>query len=355
MNAVWISFSELDKMNSGGNFKQEFSNALKECRDFNITDIFIHTVAFCDSIYPSQIYPTRAGYSTKDFDVLEYAVKAAHKENIKIHAWMNPYRVKTSSNSYLDLPDKNPAKKWLCDQNEQNDKNVCITQNGIYLNPAESEVRRTVIGAVKEVISNYDVDGVHFDDYFYPTTDPSFDVSSYEEYKKSCQKPLCLEEYRKNAVNALISGCYTAIKFKNKDLVFSVSPAASLQNDRDKLYADVSAWCKSGCVDVIIPQLYFGFQYPDPNFRFDNLIKTWKTVTENTETKLVIGLAPYKIDTDKVPDSAEWASDYTVLEREYRICKEDKSVFGVAFFSLGSLFGNGVGQTAAREGIKKVK
>ena len=87
------------------------------------------------------------------------------------------------------------------------------------------------------------------------------------------QNPLPLDDWRRANVNALISGVYTAVKFHSKDTVFSVSPAASIENNYSRLFADVKSWIESGCVDCIIPQLYFGFSYPDDEYKFENLLE----------------------------------------------------------------------------------
>lgn len=337
LNGVWLSYIELDKMVKSGDFAENFTAAVQNLKSFSVTDLFLHTSPFCDCIYKSEYYPLRSGYEKAGVDVLKTATEICHQNGIRVHAWLNPYRVKTANTDLSDLPNGSIAKKWAQDENRQN----VLFANGVYLNPASSEVRRHIISFVREAVSKYRVDGVHFDDYFYPTTDADFDKSSYENYCKECKNPLSLTEYRTNAVNALISGCFTAIKFIDKDVTFSVSPAASVEKNLNNYYADVKTWCQNGCVDVIIPQLYFGFSYPDQRFCFDNLIGQWKDVTAGTGTKLCVGLAPYKIGTEQSPDCNEWADGVNVLKREAQTCSTDKDICGAVYFSYSSLFENG--------------
>lgn len=336
ITGVWISYTELDNMLTNGDFKDNFATAVNNCKTKGITDIFVHTRAFCDSIYKSQIFPLRESVKSYDFDVLEYMINECHAQNIKFHAWLNPYRVKTSDSETDTLPDGNFVKTWLCDDDTQNDTNVCV-YNGIYLNPASDEVRQTVINGVREIISGYDVDGIHFDDYFYPTQDEAFDENSYSEYCSQTETPLSLEEWRRTNVNMLISGVYTAIKFTNSDIIFSVSPSASIDDNYNKHYADVAAWIDNSCIDLIIPQLYFGFEYPDNNFKFENLVKDWQKLTEKSETKLAIGLATYKINTENEPDCTEWSNGTDVITRQIKICQNNSAISGHMFFSYTSM------------------
>ncbi len=352
INGVWISYIEMDACLKSGDFYKNFSEIVSKCKAFGITDIFMHAVPFCDAYYPSEIYTKRESANSYSGDVLKTAVELAHTKNMRLHLWMNPYRVKTSDIDTSTLPQNSIAYKWLNDENPDNDKNVCIS-GGIYLNPGCSEVRQTVISAVREAAEKYDIDGVHFDDYFYPTTDPAFDSAAYEEYAAGCSVPITLEEFRRASVNALISGCYTALKFIRKDIIFSVSPAADIEKNRTAYYADISAWCESRCVDVIIPQIYFGFLYPTEKFRFENLLDAWKNLTAGTGVELCIGLAAYKTGTAVSPDCTEWQNADDILSRQVSLCKSDRQVSGMVFYSYTALFSESELNSAVRENIKK--
>lgn len=332
VTGVWLSYAEIDAMLQK-DFKTEFNTFVKNCTQQNISDVFVHTVPFCDAYYPSAVYPQR---TTQNFDVLSYMVDTCHKNNLKIHAWINPYRVRTADNDISQLPENSPAKRWVTDETQANNINVS-TLGGVYLNPASAEVRTLVIDGVREIIDNYNVDGIHFDDYFYPTQDEAFDAQSYKDYCTATKNPISLADFRRANVNALISGVYTAVKFKNKRIAFSVSPTASINENYNRHYADVSAWVQNNCVDYIIPQLYFGFDYPDDNFKFEKLLDDWQEITKNTQVKLVIGLAAYKIGTQNEPDKTEWANGKDVIKRQVEICKNDNSISGYVLFSYSSV------------------
>ncbi len=332
IKGVWISFSELDSMLMS-DFKGEFESAAEYSREQGITDVFVHVIPYCDAIYPSELFPLRASASTQNFDVLEYMISVCHQNGMRLHAWINPYRVRTADSNPEALPDGSPALLWLKGEGEEN----VLVQNGIYLNPSSVQVRRLIIDGVREIIDGYDIDGIHFDDYFYPSTDQGLDAEAYAEYAAATETPLALDDWRRANINALISGVYTAIKFKDKDIAFSVSPAASIDENFNRHYADVAAWIESGCVDYIIPQLYFGFDYPIEEYRFERLLDDWKALVSGNDTRLLIGLAAYKIGTDSEPDREEWANGKEVIARQAEICLNDKTVAGHIYFSYSAM------------------
>lgn len=341
---VWFSYSELDSMLMGGNFKDAFSNALENCELLGITDVFIHTRPFCDSIYPSKYFPLRRTAKSCDFDILSYMTEACHNKNIRIHAWINPYRVRTGDSSIDALDDESPAKKWLSDSDSNNDVNVS-TLEGIYLNPTSTEVKKLIINGISEIVGNYNVDGIHFDDYFYPTQSEEFDGNIYKSYAEQSANSLPLDEWRRANVSALISSVKSLLA--DKGIIFSISPAADIEKNKSGYYADIEDWIKNGYVDWIIPQLYFGFNYPDKNFCFDKLFIKWQEFSKVGASKLIIGLASYKIDTDKEIESEEWSSG-ELLSREIDYSNKAD---GFCFFSYSSLFGNSTNQIKEREKI----
>lgn len=335
---VWITYLELENMlNDSRGFEKSFGDALNNCEEAKISDIFLHTRAFCDSIYPSAYFPQTESSKKFGGDVLGYITEECHKRQMRVHAWINPYRISNQTNDVENLDKKSPAYIWLNDSDKENDRFISFTESGIYLNPAESEARKLVINGIREMLLNYDIDGIHFDDYFYPTKEEAFDGESYAKYTADNQNPLLLDEWRRANVNALISGTYTAIKFIDKELVFSISPAASIENNFYNLYADVRTWAENGCIDYIMPQLYFGFSYPADEYKFENLLSVWEDLSKHYNTPLVIGLAPYKIGSTEESD-IEWNEHHDILARQIRLCNQSEYIKGYCFFSYSSLF-----------------
>ncbi len=351
LKGVWFTFSELDTMvKSEQGFSAAFSIAAENCKELGINNIFVHVRPFCDSVYESAYFPKRAGY--ENIDALKIMTDICKEKGIKIHAWINPYRVSTASSDIADLPEGSPARKYLSDQDTANDKCVSFTQNGIYLNPAESICRSLILQGVREILENYEVDGIHFDDYFYPTTSHEFDKASYDEYSLSVGEPLSVENWRRKNINTLLQAVYCAVKGKDKNAVFGISPAADLDRCYNSLYADIEGWIKGGYIDYIMPQLYFGFEYPKDEFKFENLALRWEDITEGKSVTKYCGLANYKIGTNAIPDSEEWNKDTDIIARQIKYLR-DNNWSGFVFFSYSSLFSESELNSAQLEQIKK--
>ncbi len=352
---VWITYNEINNMLSApSGFENEVALIAENCKNMKIKNVYIHVRSHCDSLFESDYFPLVKTVREKGFDTFEILLEAFHKVGIAVHAWINPYRVSTSTNDVNSLDVNSPAYKWLNDDNSENDINICYS-NGIYLNPASAQVQKLVIDGIKEIIEKYDVDGIHFDDYFYPTVDTAFDEISYNKYCEATEKPLALADWRRANVNALISGCYSAIKSENEDIIFSVSPAASIDKNYNELFADVRLWVKNGYIDCIIPQLYFGFDYPQSEYKFENLLNNWKKVAElNSDVSMFLGLAGYKIGTDSLYDKEEWQTKDDIIAKQAEVCYTDALINGYVIFSYSSLFSSVELNTRQRENLFKI-
>lgn len=197
--------------------------------------LIVQVRPFGDALYESKYFPWshlltgRQGINP-GYDPLAYMVQAAHKEGMEIHAWINPLRIQTES-SPPELAQSNPYQQWRRDPEKAGW--TASAGSGKYYNPAYPEVRTLIADGAREIVENYDVDGIHFDDYFYPTEDPSFDEVAYSAYKEEQgENALSLEQWRQENINLLIQEVYTAVKEADPDVVFGVSPQANLENDR---------------------------------------------------------------------------------------------------------------------------
>ena len=178
---------------------------------------------------------------------------------------------------------------------------------------------------MKEIVENYEVDGIHMDDYFYPTFTESNVNSAFDslEYQKglsagAIEKTLTLADWRRQNVNTLVSAIYQAIKSANADVTFGISPAGNLDNLRSDLqyYVDVDTWVKSeGYIDYVMPQIYWG--YTNKEAPFDEILKEWVELAEGSDVKLYVGLQMYRLGT-----SDDGQSDYQELQDGALIQKE---------------------------------
>lgn len=362
MRAVWLSYIEL---NFVGKSEEEFQNTIDtyfdNIKDLGCNTVICHVVANCDAAYDSDIFPYSAAYSGKQgqspgYDPLEYMVSAAKERGLSINAWINPYRVCAQNKKTSALAQNNPARKWLEDDSRANDDNVLFTDTGMYLNPAKEEVRKLVVSVVREILENYDVDGIQFDDYFYPVTDEKFDKTTYDNYKKGRATYLPLDEWRRTNVNLLVSSVYKAVhKYKGK--VFGISPAAPISEDKtDKnyteYYADIYSWMETkGYIDYIAPQLYFGYNYPKEEFRFDNILKSWTNAKRHKSVSLYIGLGVYKINT-KDAETEEWIKDDEIISKQIRDIKKTDAE-GFMLYSYSYLFSEDEKNRSALKKIRK--
>lgn len=344
LRGMWFPYYELDEMyKSKQGFAASFNEALDRCLKYGINNVYVHVRSHCDAYYKSELFPWSA-YLTgtqgvdPQIDPLQIMIDAAHSKGIKIHAWINPYRVYLMPTDLSLLADNNPAKIWLTDDDVTNDSWVAEWEGGLYLSPAEVQVTELIAAGVREIVTNYDVDGIHFDDYFYPTTEEVFDEAQYALYRTQVSGvPLELEQWRRANVNAMVSTVYNAVKAIKPDCIFGISPMASIENNYYTVYADIAAWLEGGYVDYVMPQLYFGFEYPQEKSRFDVLLKEWCELFKTTNAKLYIGLGAYRIGaTDQ--DNIEWSEKDDILARQAELINKSPQVSGWVMYSYSSFF-----------------
>lgn len=343
LKGIWMSCYEMSFGGlPAGVFRQEVADRFARIADFGLNAVFVHVRANSDAFYPSELFPWAKQMCAADgtapyFDPLEIMIEEAHNAGLEFHAWVNPYRVSGSSENVAELPDGSPAKTWLTDDNTANDDWAVQTAGGIYYNPAIPEVQRLIVDGVREIAA-YDVDGIHFDDYFYPTTDAQFDAAAYQKYCDSADAPMALSDWRRANVNALISQVHAVAAAKGK--VFGISPSADISDDGSdrnytEQYADIALWMReSGYVDYIAPQLYFGFDYPAADFTYDVLIEEWCALPRSADVRLYIGLAAYKIGTEDA-GSEEWMHDSTILAKQTERARR-MGCGGIILFSYDS-------------------
>ena len=312
MRGIWIPYMSLDLSDtdrSEEQFRNKIDNIIQNCIEHKANTLIVQVRPFGDSIYPSEIFPWShiiSGVQGKavDYNPLEYIITQAHKYNLAVHAWINPLRISTSKTP-SPLSKDNPYMVWKNDNNTENDNYTFECDGGIYYNPAYSEVRKLIIDGVCEIVRNYDVDGIHFDDYFYPPKNGDYDKKSYEEYVNSISEdtiPLSRQEWRTANINTLISGVYAAVHSIKNYVVFGISPQGNIENDLE-ICADVYSWCSiSGYVDYICPQIYVSNEHPV--LPFNDTAKRWRNLVKNNKVKLYLGLGVYKAGTDA--DSGSW-------------------------------------------------
>lgn len=332
--AVWISYLEYDRIMKNAD-EQEFTESLAECFD-NIVMLGCNTVyfqvrAYGDAYYDSALFP-KADRLTGAYDPLKIAVKLAHDRGLSLHAWINPMRLMTDA-GIENVPLNYPIGEWYHDSSK-NGTYMVKCDGRWYLNPAYSETVKLICEGIAEILSSYDVDGVQADDYFYPTTDKSFDSAAYA----ASGTTLSLDDWRRENVTRMVKLMYRTVHSVNPNAVFGISPQGNINNNLNTLYADVYTWTsEAGCCDYICPQIYFGFE--NGALPFTETVDTWSKLIKRTDIDLVIGLAAYKSgNEDQYAGSGrgEWQNNTDILSRQ--IAVTDIYNAGYSFFRYDSLF-----------------
>lgn len=335
MRGVWVSYIELDMQNesdkSESAFREKFKDIAITSKNAGFNTLIVQVRPFCDALYKSAYFPYSHILSgeqgvSPDYDALKVMCEICSELDLDIHAWVNPYRISTDSTPQV-LSENNP---YVID-NELGEE----TENGVFLNPANKMARKLIIDGVTEIVKNYDVDGIQFDDYFYPTQDSDFDDEEYAEYVDTVGAMNCMsvDNWRLANVNTLICDTYRAIHKISDDVEFGISPQGNIDNNA-KIYADVKSWCIcKGFVDYICPQLYYSLE--NPALTFENSLNSWASLDINKNVKLYVGLAGYKANTDS--DEGSWLYSDNVLSKEYKIAMQNEKVSGIMLYSYSAL------------------
>lgn len=338
---------------------------LNDLESLNINAIFFHVRTHNNALYKSKLAPIKEEFGTYEtfdnFDYLPWFIDQCHKRGIEFHAWLNPYRIvsnkldvnvtpKDIALRYKDYPD-NPASK---------EENILIsyvseTERGAILNPCKKEVQEHIIRVIDEIIANYDVDGIHFDDYFYTklnkTATPidDMDVVDFENYIKSNNLLIDknsreeMENWRRKNVDDLIELIHNYLVIKNKEkpkkVVFGISPTSTYRS-RDgsvesgayvnigghydsPLYCDTYKWVKEEWIDYILPQAYKSFLN-----NFASITEWWNRALEESNVKLYIGLGSFNI----YSGSGSWKYEEEIFN-QLKYLQSLKNVKGVVLFS----------------------
>lgn len=351
--AFWFSYYDYTayrakyKKKNATTFKKYFTQAVKKGKSLGMNCIIVHVRPFGDAMYKSKYFPWSKCISGKQgknpgYDPLKIMTQVAHANGMKIEAWINPYRVASGSTNYKKLSTKNPARKWH--NKKKTRRNVLAYKGSLYYNPAKAQVRNLIVNGVKEIVENYDVDGIHMDDYFYPTFSSSnvnsaFDAKEYRASTMAKEKENIVS-FRRKQVNMLVKAIHSAVKSIDPSVTFGISPAGNIDNltSRYSYYVDINKWLNSSdYVDYICPQIYWGFKHPYA--KFDRVTNRWMNAAKSKKVKVYIGIAVYRAGHNIGAGSAErreWRSDANILKKQVQYARK-KGCDGFAFFDYQDL------------------
>lgn len=351
--AVWVSYLEWAAMDFSTEdaFRAGVVQLLDNCTGLGLNAVLAQVRPFGDALYRSTLFPWShlcTGVQGKDpgFDPLDVLLQEAHTRGISVEAWVNPYRLRSSAAMPPNLADSNLANthpEW-----------VCTVDEGLYLNPAEPAAADYVVQGVAELVQNYAVDGIHFDDYFYPTTDESIDAAQF-----AASGAGNLAAWRRENVTALVRAVHDTVKAADPTLRFGISPQGNPDNDENQQYSDVTGWLASGggdaVVDYLCPQVYWGQGFALHNgstrFAFENIVPAWLAYPRAADVALYFGLGAYRVgvgDGGSNENSLSGWSTGRALADQVAFLRE-QGAGGWALYRYGSLFGPEQTSLAAAE------
>ncbi|MBA4276129.1 family 10 glycosylhydrolase [Flavobacterium sp.] len=340
--AVWIAtVANIDwpKANIDAVEKQkaDFIEILDTYKKLNYNAVIVQIRSSGEAFYPTDLAPWSRFLTGKEgkapspyYDPLEWMITEAHARGFEFHAWLNPYR------ATMDLKTENLSPNH--DFYKHPDWMIKYAGK-YYYNPALPEVQTHLVTIVNEVVRNYDIDAIHFDDYFYPYKVPGEvfnDKAAYVKYGDG----LSLDDFRRSNVNNLVKCVSLSIKNIKPWVQFGISPFGvwrnksvdpkgsdtnSGQTNYDDLYADPLAWMQNSWIDYLVPQLYWSLDHPKVSY--SKLLKWWSENSKNTA--IYIGNGTYKINADS---DKKWNNPYEI-PNQIDITRTYKNVQGNAFFS----------------------
>lgn len=331
--AVWISYIDLAKMlaDTEQGFRENISQAFKNVSDLGCNTVYVHVRAFGDAYYISELYvpskyiPDEEG--TIRYDPLAVMTEIAHEYELSFHAWINPLRCDTDV--YMQKMEGTQIYEWYSDPEKYPEYVTRPDRDDYYwLNPACPEVRSLIADGAAEIAEKYEVDGIHIDDYFYPTTDESFDGDTYV----AANVDISLSDWRLDNCSEMVGEIYSAVKSVDEDILFGVSPQGNIDNNYSQMYADVRKWCaESGYLDYIAPQIYFG--YNNTVCPFTETLGKWEDMVTGNDVKLVCGLGVYKLDSEN-----EFIYNDGIIAEQIEDILSDSGCGGFALYSYDGLF-----------------
>ncbi len=351
---VWICTVEnLDfpKVRSAAEFRSRYIAMVNRIAAAGFNAVIFQVRPNADAFYPSNLVPYSSWLTGVEgrglnFDMLQFMVREAHARRLEFHAWFNPYRVingiKESKRAYLNkLHPKNFARR--------NPHLVLDFHNGktrsLFFDPGRKEVVVHICRIVEEVARRYDIDGIHFDDYFYPYEE----IGSIDNHTFAANNPYRLKkaDWRRMNTETLIYNVKLTIERVDlrriRKVRFGVSPFGIWGNAKDirggsatggkqtyfNLYADTKKWVQKRYVDYIVPQIYWNFAHETAAYAA--LTSWWSSTVRNTGVKLYIGMAPYRLG------AAGWGR-YELVNQLY-FNRMHPEVSGMCCFSYRHLFG----------------
>ena len=353
---VWVSpyVSDISAFTSVKQYKDQMYNVFDTMEAYHLNALVFHVRIMNDALYPSA-YCERSPYMDTDVDMLPWIIDECHKRGIEFHAWMNPYRVTTNVSKTLEQV----ASSFKANNVASNPENLLKGQNSIILDPGQPIVRSWLVKVCMEVVENYDVDAIHFDDYFY---DNGVDDSTTRAQYNSTN--LSLADFRRKQVDMFIENLSSAIRAynqtNNKRVQLGISPSgvytagngvvtydangnarstgsatasASFQHYGNYLYCDTLKWINNEWIDYILPQTYWACNHP--SCPYADLMEWWSAVVKYKNVKCYSGIGIYQQNGGE----GKYGWNKNPMETYYQIMitNNQENAHGVCFFKYSNI------------------
>ncbi len=346
LRATWFStFLNLDWPSTANRSVQQVKDSVSKMLDLQlqsgINAIYFQVRNECDAVYPSSIEPWSASVTgtqgiapANNFDPLQFMIDECRKRGIEIHAWFNPYRAVNNYNAIGSFAPNHIAKQhpeWLLAQGSLR-----------ILNPGIPAVRDYVLSVVMDVVRRYDIDGVHYDDYFYPYpgaggTGRFNDNATFAAHARGFSNQ---NDWRRDNINLFIQRSYDSIKQLKPWVKFGVSPFGIWQNQRSDaagsatnglqsysdVYADTKKWLQQGWVDYVTPQIYWSTGFNTASYSV--LVPWWNNNAHGRH--VYVGHAVYKLNADADRDP-NWYNG-SQINKQIRLNRSYNNIHGSTFF-----------------------
>ena len=339
------------------NQKIEYVQLLDELQSMGMNTVFVQVRPAADAIYPSLLVPwSRFIQGTQgiapDYDPLDFMITETHRRGMAFHAWFNPFRANTDARVDNLAPNHVAVlhPEW-----------IVTSGTKMYINPGIPDARQHIIDAIMEVVRNYEIDGVHMDDYFYPSGGKFADELAYATYNsKQIQD---IGDWRRDNINQFVEKLDKSIHSVKPSVQFGISPFGvwrNLEDDPtgsetdagvttyDDMYADVRTWIRQDWIDNVVPQIYWSQSFTVANY--DKLVDWWANEVRGTDVDLYIAHAPYKLGTSETG----WNSAQEIIN-QLKYNERYFEVKGDVFFSAKDLRRNPLGLVPMLQSYYKVK
>lgn len=325
----YIDYAELKDKNAN-EMNEIITKMINNISYFGLNSIILQTTPFSDAIYPSEIYKSSHVVVHQEgdelpMDILQTFIDKAKEKNIYVYAWVNPFRIR-NDNNIGDISKDSYYYKWF------ETDNIEVTDKGIYLNPASEEVIEYITKGLEELCKKYEIKGVIYDDYYYPND--TIDLKTYEKTDKKKN----LKEYRIDNINNLIKKSNETIKKVNKNIQFGLSPSGNIENNLDKEYLDIKSILKTDNIDIIIPQLYYGFN--NSTKPYIKTLEDWNELNKKNKN-FYVALSLYKsgkIDSYAGKGENEWLENTDIIKKQILISRNVKKYKGFFIYRYENLF-----------------